>query len=177
MVLLGDPYVGKSSFVERLCLKKFSGNYNSTLGAGFFTKILDIGDSKVAFEIWDTAGQERYRSLVPMYYKNADVVVIFFDLSNLNTFKTADYWDKELEKSGGNDLIKVIVGNKLDLYKNNISKYNRYYKISVKDNINIDKLMNHIFNELKDIKLNDKVINSLNIIPNYKTLEKKNKCC
>jgi GTPase SAR1 family protein len=40
-----------------------------------------LGDKRVAMDIWDTAGQERYRSLLVMYYKNSDVIVIVFDVT------------------------------------------------------------------------------------------------
>ena len=57
---------------------------------GKFTKSLDKGktaDSKFAegkvikFEIWDTAGQERFRSLSPMYYRNAQAAVVVYDIT------------------------------------------------------------------------------------------------
>lgn len=35
----------------------------------------------IKFEIWDTAGQERFRSLSPMYYRNAQAAVVVFDVT------------------------------------------------------------------------------------------------
>ena len=37
-------------------------------------------------DIWDTAGQEKFRSLLTLYYKNSDAVVIVFDLTEPHTF-------------------------------------------------------------------------------------------
>lgn len=48
-------------------------------------------------DIWDTAGQERFRSLLTMYYKNSDAVVIVFDVTDANSFKTVDYWTRQIE--------------------------------------------------------------------------------
>jgi GTPase SAR1 family protein len=48
-------------------------------------------------DLWDTAGQERFRSLLTLYYKNSDAVVIVFDITDSNTFKTVDYWARQIE--------------------------------------------------------------------------------
>lgn len=42
--------------------------------------------------MWDTAGQERFRSLVPMYYRNADAVAIIFDVSDRESFNQVKSW-------------------------------------------------------------------------------------
>ena len=71
-------------------------------------------------EIWDTAGQERYRSLTPMYYRNARVALVCFDLSKFeSTFNTAKYWIQQLELNNSSDSREKIeirlVGTKRDL--------------------------------------------------------------
>jgi Ras-related protein Rab-5C len=45
-------------------------------------------------DIWDTAGQEKYRSLLSLYYKNADGVIITFDITNDDSFNAVEYWTK-----------------------------------------------------------------------------------
>ena len=97
-----------------------------------------------------------------------------FDLSNPDSYESALKWDEELNKYGSDDIIKVIVGNKLDLYDNN-NKYDKYFKISVKDNKNIKNLMDKIFSEYIKIQsiTNELILNNLQIV------EKKKKifCC
>lgn len=50
--------------------------------AAFLAKICSIEDRIIKFDIWDTAGQERFRSLAPMYYRNAAAAMIVFDVTN-----------------------------------------------------------------------------------------------
>lgn len=144
IVLLGDMSVGKTSFITRYITGRFKDDNTSTLGASFFTQKVKIDDQEHLLEIWDTAGQERYRSLAPMYYRGADVALIFFDLSKLDTYYNIDYWKKELLMTGRPDLIQIVVGNKLDLinYDKLDSMYKKHFLISTKENIDLDKLIN-----------------------------------
>lgn len=50
----------------------------------------------MTIDIWDTAGQERFRSLLTLYYKNSDAVIIVFDLTDIQTFATVDYWARQI---------------------------------------------------------------------------------
>lgn len=118
IVLLGDSSVGKTSLVHRFTKDSFDQYTANTIGAAFITKIHSgtKTDRKVKFEIWDTAGQERYRSLTPMYYRNAQLALVCFDLSNVETsFARAKYWIEQLPLQGGSEIRIKVVGNKSDL--------------------------------------------------------------
>lgn len=67
------------------------------------------------FEIWDTAGQERYKSLAPMYYRNADAALVVFDVTDQVSFERAEKWIKELRLQAPDGLIIKLIGNKIDL--------------------------------------------------------------
>lgn len=47
--------------------------------------------------IWDTAGDERFRSIMPLYYRDAEIALLVFDLTDAESFKGIDYWLGELE--------------------------------------------------------------------------------
>ncbi|RCK56478.1 GTP-binding protein YPT52 [Candida viswanathii] len=126
IVVLGDSSVGKTSLVHRFTTNKFDLHTSNTIGAAFITKVFspfENQEHKVKLEIWDTAGQERYRSLTPMYYRNAKAALVCFDLSNFeSSFSTAKYWILQLELNNtgdANDRIEIrLVGTKLDLAPN-----------------------------------------------------------
>ena len=40
-----------------------------------------VDDRLVTMQLWDTAGQERYKSLAPMYYRNANCAVVVYDIT------------------------------------------------------------------------------------------------
>lgn len=87
-----------------------------TIGAAFVKQSVDLPDgSKVRFEIWDTAGQERYRSLAPMYYRDASVALVVYDITTPESYRGAQSWVKELERRGEAGVIIALAGNKADL--------------------------------------------------------------
>uniref|UniRef100_A0A060TBQ5 ARAD1D33902p n=1 Tax=Blastobotrys adeninivorans TaxID=409370 RepID=A0A060TBQ5_BLAAD len=116
LVLLGESSVGKSSLVNRFAKDQFDEFRESTIGAAFLTQTVQVdSNTTVKFEIWDTAGQERYKSLAPMYYRNANCAVVVFDITQESTLTRAKAWVKELQHQANEDIIIALAGNKLDL--------------------------------------------------------------
>lgn len=68
--------------VDKILQDQFDDYRESTIGAAFLTQTITLDDTTtVKFEIWDTAGQERYKSLAPMYYRNANCAVVVYDIT------------------------------------------------------------------------------------------------
>jgi Ras-related protein Rab-5C len=111
---------------------QFDSFRESTIGAAFLTQTISLDESTtVKFEIWDTAGQERYKSLAPMYYRNANCAVVVYDitqsvgtprhqitklpLTKQASLDKAKAWVKELQRQANENIIIALAGNKLDL--------------------------------------------------------------
>jgi GTPase SAR1 family protein len=54
----------------------------------FFSSIKPI----VKLTIWDTAGQEKFKSITKDYYRDADAIVIVYDVNNRESFDHIDQW-------------------------------------------------------------------------------------
>merc|ERR1711939_1236651 len=112
----GRISVGKSSLVLRFVKDQFDDFRESTIGAAFLTQTISLDDNTtVKFEIWDTAGQERYKSLAPMYYRNANCAVVVYDITQASSLDKAKQWVKELQRQANENIIIALAGNKLDL--------------------------------------------------------------
>ncbi|KAL9122643.1 MAG: hypothetical protein Q9187_000810 [Circinaria calcarea] len=123
LVLLGESAVGKSSLVLRFVKDQFDDYRESTIGAAFLTQTLALDENTtVKFEIWDTAGQERYKSLAPMYYRNANCAVVVYDITQASSLDKAKSWVKELQRQANENIIIALAGNKLDLVTANPDK-------------------------------------------------------
>lgn len=115
IVVLGAQGVGKTSMVLRYVGKMFSQHISPTIGASFFTCKLTVEDTRVKLQVWDTAGQERFRSMAPMYYRNANAALIVFDITQYDTFQAVKDWVKELQRNVLESMVLSVVGNKTDL--------------------------------------------------------------
>ena len=117
VVLLGDSGVGKTSLVQRFIYDKFKPDSLSTLGAMFIAKTLEIPEDSltVRFNIWDTAGQEKYRSLAAMYYQDATVAIIVYDITKKATYEGAKTWLEEVRQRAPKEILLVLAANKSDL--------------------------------------------------------------
>ena len=125
ILLIGDAGVGKSSILLQFTDGFFNENLQSTIGVDFKIKTIETdgpdGTRKtVKATIWDTAGQERFRTLTSSYYRGAQGIILVYDVSRKDTFLGLENWLKEIEQfsmGGGRDIVKLLVGNKVDLPK------------------------------------------------------------
>ncbi len=123
IVIIGDINVGKTSILSRFRYGSFEPAYMPTLGIDFFTKNLFYEDKTIRLILWDTAGQERFRSLIPSYLKNADCIIIVFDITSKESFNSLNHWLNDAKENTVEGTIFVICANKIDLKdKRNVSE-------------------------------------------------------
>jgi small GTP-binding protein len=139
VVLLGEAGVGKTSIISRYVNNTFSDVLMSTTGASFAIKKLEIDpEHKIKFQIWDTAGQERFRSLAKIFYQNAAVAVLVYDITRRDSFqKLKDFWVKELKENAPSDIILAVAANKSDNYE--------FEVVSLKEGKELAQEINAIF--------------------------------
>lgn len=88
IVLCGNAAVGKTSITMRYKEGVFKKNHEPTLaGAYQEKKIKAKNGEEIQLNIWDTAGDERFRSIMPLYYRDAEVALLVFDLTDPESFK------------------------------------------------------------------------------------------
>ena len=74
-------------------------------------------------QIWDTAGQERFRTITSAYYKNAQGIVVVFDLKVRKTLENVEaFWLDQIKKYAEKDVQLIIIGNKSDVPERQVSQ-------------------------------------------------------
>ena len=153
-LLLGNQGSGKTSFLKCLVGEPIT-NLLSTIGVDISSFICSFKGEEFTFTFQDTAGQERFRSLAKNYYRNVNAFLIFFDVTNEESFNTVKDWIKSIVENNGkvNEQYELfLVANKIDETEKRIvgknkgkedaSKYNiKYFEISCLKKINIYELL------------------------------------
>ena len=83
IIFLGDQGVGKSSILNRFAQDKFEQNYQATIGLDFHSKNVTIDNVNVRLLLYDTAGQEKFKSLIPMYIRDANIIIVVYDITSI----------------------------------------------------------------------------------------------
>ncbi len=121
VVLLGESGVGKTCIINMFTTGKYDSDIGSSISAQFTSKTVEYKEFKqtIKFDIWDTAGQEKYRSLAKIFYKEAKVIGLCYDITNKKSFiELKDFWyNQEIKSNVDGEPIFAVIGNKNDLYE------------------------------------------------------------
>jgi len=201
IILIGNSGVGKTSFFRKLSTGQFSEKNISTIGIEKKTLDLDmdidnngkIEKKKFNISLFDTAGQEKFRAVPRNYYKNADGILLLFDVCNRNSFEKIKDWINEIKKYSNkslnnedneNKLIIYLIGNKID-NEREVTKNEgenlanelkiKYFEISCKTSININEVICRLIIECYNNSINKE--DTIKIGNNIKKKNKHSGCC
>jgi small GTP-binding protein len=159
VVFAGECLVGKSCLIGSLLGGPFLATQATVSTVKSTLEYKHHSESRT-IEFWDTAGQERYRSLTPMYFRDADVAILVFDQTDHATFDKIPDWDTFITQSAPPTIAKIIVGNKYDLDDGGVADEEietlttnlnalTYFKTSARTRIGVQDLLE----ELKVVKM------------------------
>ena len=115
ILLLGNSNVGKSSIFLRFVEDKWNDVFVPTIGIDFKIKTFKLKNKVIKMQIWDTAGQERFKNIISTYYRGAHGILLMYDVTDYDSFKNLSNWIIDIEKNESKNVIKILIGNKMDL--------------------------------------------------------------
>lgn len=152
LILIGTTNVGKTSIVSKLVSGEFNPASTPTLSSQYSQYSLDHDGVTVDFQIWDTAGDEKFRSIAPMFYRDARAAFLVFALDSLQSFREIGYYHQTLSNIEKiEDIAVFVVGNKLDLAQSRAVSFEQgeeyarsigatYIEVSAKNGTGIEEL-------------------------------------
>ena len=188
VILLGEAGVGKTNLINRATGQDFNP-FSKTTGSSSFSKmIVNVRNQNFEINLWDTIGQEQFRQLTKLFYNNSKIVIFVYDITSHKSIdELKNYWVKDIESKLGNDIIKGVVANKIDLYLEEEVKEDegeefaksidaKFLTISAKTD-NPDKFKKYITELVEDFLLSGLNTGSGRITLSNNTHNKNNKNC
>ena len=167
VVIVGESGVGKTCIMAQFIENKFEEEFVSSLTTQYRRKKIQLVTGEdVTFDIYDTAGQEKYRAIAKLYYKNARVVILVYDITDIKSFEAMkNYWYEQVKDIQTENLIIAIAGNKCDLYEERQVENETgeefaksinaiFVETSAKNDSGIDKLFENIGYKILDPNFN-----------------------
>ena len=151
LVLFGNSGAGKTCIVQRMRYNTFNYDVNLTIGAAYTIYTVE---PNIKIEIWDTAGQERFHSLLPLYARCAEIIIIVIDIKE-NIDEQILKWNKYIQDNEtlfSPNFKLILIFNKHDLNNDfeipkdiiNQTQFGLITLVSAKSGYNIDKLKLHL---------------------------------
>jgi Ras-related protein Rab-6A len=159
-VLLGDCGVGKTAILSRVTVGEFRSSTAATAGGSYQLITVQSSDGRSAtLQLWDTPGSESYRSLVPLYLRSSEVIILVYDLTQRDSFSYLDEWVSFCRNNGPEQARLILVGNKTDREADRSVGYGEgeqfarsiearaFIETSAKMGYNMELLLQHVADE------------------------------
>ena len=167
IAIIGNQHVGKTTILSRYKYETTDNTYAPTVGIDFLTKNVFLEDKTIRLIMWDTAGQERFKSLIPSYLKNANCVILTYDITDKSSFNSLNRWLSDAKDNVVEGTFIILCGNKIDLNNKRVvtkeeaekfAKDNKidYAETSATTGEGIEELFNIIIGKFCDVPIINK---------------------
>ena len=102
--------------IKRYCEGRFVRKYISTIGIDYGVKKLTVKGRNIAINFFDLSGNDDYKGIRQEFYKDAQGVLMTYDIDNRDSYVSLPHWEEEMKKFGIEmGRVKVVLcGNKSD---------------------------------------------------------------
>uniref|UniRef100_A0A6B2LKH8 Uncharacterized protein n=1 Tax=Arcella intermedia TaxID=1963864 RepID=A0A6B2LKH8_9EUKA len=160
VVVIGAPYVGKSSFIIRYVQRFFAHSYDPTI-EDLYRKQIEVDNENLLLTIIDTIAQDSYTILRDKTYRSGHGFVMIYSITSEASLEELFVSREQIERvKEGERIAMVIAGNKSDLEterKVSLTKVQQiasqwecpFLEVSAKLDINIDEVIISLVREIK----------------------------
>ena len=156
LIMAGECGVGKTSIVRQWNSAEFSNKTESTIGIDYTFK--EIRNN--ILNIWDMSGHADFFEVRTEFYKDANAILLVFDITSRKTFDSLDMWLREGNRFGATSLYVAVCGNKVDIANKRVvqraeaetwasSRRFDYFEVSAATGAGIADMFDSIVGKLK----------------------------
>lgn len=174
VVIIGSIAVGKTAITNRIQYNQFEEEYQATIGAGYTPYRITYEGKEVELQIWDTAGMERYRSLGPIYYRDAVAAIIVYDQTDQESANAVKTWYDAFRSTVKTQSVIIIAANKDDLENKVVANEPiqhwaeengfAFFLTSAKNGTNITELFKELVKRLVEAQKTESIIPNSNAV-------------
>ena len=168
IVIVGAKSIGKTNLSYKFMKKNFVEEYNESKFINYDSKKINCLNKNLRLDIWDTVGKIINKFMSARLYGDANICLILFDLTNLDSLNDVDYYYNEIKIHNYKNCCIILVGNKCDdienrkIFKKDIKQLKEkykipYFEISCKNGRNIKELEYFICRSYIQNTINDDI--------------------
>ena len=116
LFVVGDSGVGKTCLALTFCQVEIQKQWlGPSSGFDILARAVEIDLMKLKLEVWDTAGRPQFRAMTLSQSRNAQGIMMVYDITNRQSFHNIRRWKLDVGESKPKDAVVMLVGNKCDL--------------------------------------------------------------
>lgn len=160
LIIVGNSYTGKTSFVRRWTGGHFSNSYKATIVSDYSYKIINIDNTIYRVQLWDIAGQDKNVYITKTLGKDCFGAIVLCEAKSEDSLKATSNWktiiDEQITFFDLCPLPVFLIENKSDLYEDDNASdeklkqfseennFDNYFRVSAKTGKNMNEAMNEI---------------------------------
>lgn len=122
IILVGDHGVGKTSLIYRLKYDLFDPLAKSPNGYEVTLKDFQLHEKNYTLQFWDYNVEEKYEKVIKAFYRDANIILFCFDLSNLLSLENIDNYLEIAKTYINSNCSAFLIGTKKDVIPLVVSK-------------------------------------------------------
>ena len=169
ILVIGSSGTGKTSFVHRWTKGEFNEIHKPTIVSEFDFKIFEYKEKKYRIQLWDIGGQDKSPTIGKIFARDSLGCLVISDSTRPDSLQDSLDWKNVMNSESifvdGQKIPFVLIQNKIDLIEEKAeldeienktkivaekNDFIKYFMSSVKENVNIDEVMNFIIGNIVD---------------------------
>jgi DnaJ family protein C protein 27 len=154
---MGNASTGKSCIIKRFCEERFVSKYIPTIGVDYGVKPCPVNGIDTRVNFWDLSGHSEFFEVRNEFYKDAQGILLVYDVTSRETYDVLDNWLAEAAKYGCNprEIPIALCANKSEKKDRKVSEDEgrefaksrnlSYFETSAASGSNVNEMFDFLF--------------------------------